>query len=510
MRKLILWLGLLFLLVFSGMVAPVYASEPPAATITGTNLDETNLDIGSISLTIQGTSFNGITKDNISLLNAPTGLSVESISVAGDICTVNLAFNGTDFDTNITNLGVTVTGGLTAGTFPLTASNTLTITATDDAESISISDDGNILEGQENGEEITVTLAGGTFVPVLDPVKWSVVNRPAGVNWTVSRVDAHTAKITLSGNATVPYTGDITNLTVTCDPSQYVDSFGSASLSDSDGVTLKAYPRATNDPINITHKTYKTGDQITIGVQFNKTVRVIGTPYIPVTIGSDTVQAQYLSGDNTNNLSFRYTVEAARQDTDGITLGTAIILPAGATIKDTVGSDAGLNINRGDTSDILVDGVCPTILGAERLDDNHIRVTLSEPCINTAKGTAGGFLVNETGAIGTTYTVSATSAPDSTHVVLSLAINIGASAREGITVKYDTTQDGTIQDVALNPLADNPVGKTIDPWDIASPTLDNMVIANYDDYFDLTFSEGVYGSDSGSTQLTTANLDFTF
>ncbi|MFZ5643694.1 MAG: S-layer homology domain-containing protein, partial [Bacillota bacterium] len=88
---------------------------------------------------------------------------------------------------------------------------------------------------------ITVTLSGGTFAPVLTDGNWPVTGLPGGVSrGTLTRVDSHTVEITLSGNATAPYAGDITNVTVSPSASEYRDSSGGGALSASSGITLRA------------------------------------------------------------------------------------------------------------------------------------------------------------------------------------------------------------------------------------------------------------------------------
>jgi hypothetical protein len=44
-----------------------------------------------------------------------------------------------------------------------------------------MTDDGDITEAHENGEEITVTLTGGTFVSPLTSASWALTNLPTGV-----------------------------------------------------------------------------------------------------------------------------------------------------------------------------------------------------------------------------------------------------------------------------------------------------------------------------------------
>ncbi|HWQ76055.1 MAG TPA: S-layer homology domain-containing protein [Syntrophomonas sp.] len=475
-------------------------------------LTEDTLDSSSISVTLAGTSIiDPLNQDNFSLLNLPLGLTIESVVAGADSshCTVNLAFDGSDFDTDISNLGLTILSSqLTCGE-DLSAETPLSITAVNDSESISITDDGNITEGNEDGEVITVTLNGGTFAPTLTQANWQVENLPDGIIWTISRESHTTAKITLSGNATTSYTADITDLTVTCNTNEYRDSTGGTALSASSGVTFKACPRVIA-PVSIVHKAYIIGDQIIIDVQFNKTVRVSGVPYIPITIGTDNVQAQYISGDNTDTLRFSYSVAAGQQDTDGISLGTAIVLPSGASIKDGVGNDADLTLNIGSTADIYVDGILPTMTGAVRDNDTQITATLSENCTNLNHSNDGGFSVTEIGTT-TSYSVSATAqGSDDRHIVLTVA-DMGKSGKEGVTVTYTAGGNGDIQDTAGNAMASDTTGLTIVAWDTTAPTISSVSDITADNtYIDIQFSEGIYGADDGTTPAAAGHFNLNF
>ncbi|MGX5817691.1 Ig-like domain-containing protein [Chitinophaga lutea] len=86
-----------------------------------------------------------------------------------------------------------------------------------------------------------------------------------------------------------------------------------------------------------------------------------GTPTLPVTIGSEMVQAAYLDGSGSNTLRFRYVVENGDLDTDGVVLASRINL-AGAAIRDAVGNDLNpLLQGVASTADVRVDAVNPVV-----------------------------------------------------------------------------------------------------------------------------------------------------
>lgn len=212
-------------------------------------MTEDNLDLRSIDITLDGTTFvdNTLDKGNFTLNNGLSSISIESVSYTDTThCTVNLAYDGTDFDSDISNLGITILGAeLTSGS-DVTSNNTLGITATNDVEGITITDDGNILEVEEDGEVITVQLTGGQFNSIIDENNWTVANLPTGVGkGTITRIDDTTIEIQLSGNTTIDYDTDITNVTVECTNAEYVDSTGDISLTSNAGITLIAKTTAT-------------------------------------------------------------------------------------------------------------------------------------------------------------------------------------------------------------------------------------------------------------------------
>src|SRR5690606_38790456 len=138
--------------------------------------------------------------------------------------------------------------------------------------------------------------------------------------------------------------------------------------------------------------TYTIGDILTFTVTFNQPITLTGEPYIPVTIGTQQVQATYVDGSETNTLTFRYTVKAGDQADAGINLGSAIeggdFGPAVRTLNN-VPSTAEILIDGGDAPEITStptlttpygqpysysilatgDELLPTIFSAEVLPD---------------------------------------------------------------------------------------------------------------------------------------------
>ncbi|MEC3880681.1 beta strand repeat-containing protein [Parapedobacter sp. 10938] len=110
---------------------------------------------------------------------------------------------------------------------------------------------------------------------------------------------------------------------------------------------------------------YITGQNLDFTVNVSENVTVIDTPQLPLTIGTTSVNAAYMSGSATSALLFRYTVQTGDIDTDGIEVGAAIVLNGG-TINDGASHPLALTLNSvGGTTGVLVDGVndAPTVSG---------------------------------------------------------------------------------------------------------------------------------------------------
>ncbi len=82
-----------------------------------------------------------------------------------------------------------------------------------------------------------------------------------------------------------------------------------------------------------TDSTYARGDAIDIGVVFSEVVDVTGTPQLALQIGSDTVQANYVSGTGGDSLTFRYAVSSGDTDGNGISYAADALALNGGTIN---------------------------------------------------------------------------------------------------------------------------------------------------------------------------------
>ncbi len=125
---------------------------------------------------------------------------------------------------------------------------------------------------------------------------------------------------------------------------------------------LAAAPTVTSVDVP-SNATYVEGQHLDFTVNWSESVTVggTGTPYILVTIGSSTVNAEFTSVSGSSALIFSYTVTSGDEDVDGIVVGTDIELNSG-TIQNGSAEDAILALNNvGSTNDVLVDAIVPVI-----------------------------------------------------------------------------------------------------------------------------------------------------
>ena len=155
-----------------------------SATITHGGLLESNLQGAAVGFVLSNETFADGTLDesNFTLNNAPSGTTISSVGYTNSTtATVNLAFNGTDFDANITTFNITVLAAELSRAGNIT-SNNLTITATDETAAITYG--GGLTEANLNTAGVTLTLTNETFADnSYDPANFTL-NAPTGTTVT--------------------------------------------------------------------------------------------------------------------------------------------------------------------------------------------------------------------------------------------------------------------------------------------------------------------------------------
>ncbi|WP_244532886.1 Ig-like domain-containing protein, partial [Geitlerinema sp. PCC 9228] len=130
--------------------------------------------------------------------------------------------------------------------------------------------------------------------------------------------------------------------------------------------TFDVIPAVTNVTLP-SDKTYGIDSNLNFEVTFSEAVTIdegSGSAVLPLTLDSgDTVNATLVgNGTSATTHTFRYTVASGHEDTNGIKVGTDLTLNNNATIQDATNNNATLTLEGVDsTTDILVDGIAPTL-----------------------------------------------------------------------------------------------------------------------------------------------------
>lgn len=107
------------------------------------------------------------------------------------------------------------------------------------------------------------------------------------------------------------------------------------------GQVVISYPSAVSTATGPVDGNYVTGQNLDVVVTWLDNITVTGSPYVALTIGAQTRNADYLSGSGGTALTFRYQVQADDLDTDGISCATSVTLNSG-TLADSDGVAASL------------------------------------------------------------------------------------------------------------------------------------------------------------------------
>lgn len=500
-----------------------YEAHPTIENISNRTIERgsalnLSFQLGDSSLgfqSIQGTSSNQtlVPDSNIQITGTGSSRTLQITPATGQLGTANIT--------------VTVTA-LVNGTTQ-TASDAFQLTVVDTTapavNSVAVPANGTYTEGQNLdfvvtfNEAVTVNTAGGT--PTLALTIGTTTANATYVSgsgtsaltfgYSVQDGDEDTDGIAL-GTALALQGGTIrdaagNNAVLTLN-----------SVASTAGVLVDAASAKVNSVTAPANGTYVAGQNLDFTVTYSEAVTVntaAGIPSIPLSIGSSSANATYVSGSGTSNLLFRYPVQTGDDDADGITVGAAIALNGG-TIKDGGGDDAKLPLHGvGSTSSVLVDAAAPAINtvavpanGEYRAGQNlDFTVTFSEAVtVNTAGGTPTLSLTLGSATADASYV----SGSGSTALTFRYTVQTGDSDSDGITVGASIALNGgTIRDTAGNDanLTLNGVGNTAEVLvDTTAPVVNSVTVPADGTYitgqhldFIVNASEAITVSTAGGT-----------
>ncbi len=212
--------------------------------------------------------------------------------------------------------------------------------ATGQALSTNITSNQATLAGFDGSLTATATGAGSPVILVGGAVVGASASVSAGNAISVRLTSAATENTTRQATVTIGGVSAVFDVTTTGDAT--VPSLTSVSA-----------------PAN---GSYTQNQHLDITANFTETVTVSGTPRFILNIGGSTRYANYLSGSGTASLVFRYTVEAAMNDTNGIGVGSLQL--NGGSIQDAAANNADLSFSTPDTTLVLVDTIAPSVQSA--------------------------------------------------------------------------------------------------------------------------------------------------
>ena len=222
------------------------------------------------------------------------------------------------------------------------------------------------------------------------------------------------------------------------------------------------------------HGPFGISAELGIDVVLDKNVTVDttgGIPYVGIDIGGKTKQAAYASGGGTNQLEFRYAVQAGDTDTDGISVPANALKTNGGTIQanafpSDLTHDAVATIPRA-----TVDGIVPTLLSST-VEHALVTLTFDEPIRKAGNAGWASFEYEVDGGASTTVCGG-----DVHERTVTLTLCAAVTAGQVVDLEHQfTPPQSHIEDAAGNDVAAF-LSQTLDnTTDVAAPTITSVVI----------------------------------
>lgn len=378
-------------------------------------LTETNLDTNSLTVTLSGTTFAAtLDKTGFTLVNAPAGLTIESVTRDSDTqCTLALAFDSTDFDAN-QSISLTVAASQVACGSDLTT-NTVTVTAINEPLPV-ITVVSPSVGPTIGGTSITITgtnFTGATAVTI------------GGTAATVVTV-VNATTITATTPAGTAGAADVA-VTTPGGTGKGIGLFTYYAAPTVTGISPTAGPTAGGTNVTITGTNFTGTTAVTIGSAAATGVAVVNATTITATTPAGTAGAADVSvttpgGTGTDTGIYTY-VEAPVAATDA----ASGITSSGATLNGTI------NANNDSTTVTyeygLTTGYGSTVTADQSPVTGNGNTQVSKAISGLAVNTIYHYRVKGVNAGGITY------GSDVTFTTLQLA----ATPTGGVTTNIDGT-----------------------------------------------------------------------
>ncbi|HRE83572.1 MAG TPA: immunoglobulin domain-containing protein, partial [Opitutaceae bacterium] len=171
-----------------------------------------------------------------------------------------------------------------------------------------------------------------------------------------------TTALTLNGGTIRDVAGN--NAVLTLASPGAANSLGNNKAIVIDGVA----PTVASVGSSTANGTYKTGDVVSVQVNFSEAVTVTGTPQLTLETGTTDQVVNYASGSGTSTLTFNYTIQAGDTSSDLDYQSTTALALNGGTIRDAAGNNSivtlaapGAANSLGANKSIVIDSAAPTV-----------------------------------------------------------------------------------------------------------------------------------------------------
>ncbi|MDL0431355.1 Ig-like domain-containing protein [Marinobacter sp. TBZ242] len=404
----------------SSGVATAFSTVPVVTAVDGNNLPDTGYSTDITLAEVNGAGTASLTATGDTDGNGAT-VSLTPVSGTATFTDLQAVYTASGSSNETFNLRASSGGLSTADSTELTASVTPTI------RSVSVPSNGTYVAGQNldftvnASQPMTVNTVGGTprlSLTVGGSVVYASYVSGSGTSALTFRYTLQAGDLDADGigvNALETNGGTLRDGSGN-DLDTTLNSVGSTSsvLVDAVNPTVSSVSVPSNDR-------YVAGESLdfTVNASENVTVNTAGgTPQIPLSVGSTTRYASYISGSGTSALAFRYTVQAGDEDADGVVVSAAVD-PNGGTLQDGAGNDLATTLNSvGSTNDVLVDAVTPAGYSVS-MDDGMLNASESVSASFTFAGaeieTDYSYTVSSSGG-GTPVTGSGTIASASDQI----------------------------------------------------------------------------------------------
>ena len=222
--------------------------------------------------------------------------------------------------------------------------------------------------------------------------------------------------------------------------------------------------------------TYHVGEEVEVVVEFDRAVTATGRPQVALTIGTQARQARFF-GWSRQSLFFKYRVQEADRDEDGISIAANSLSRGGGTVKAADGT----------TDAVLTHGAVATqprskVHGNRRNDTEDTPPGVTEIALHSSPARGGTYGLGETVEVVVEFdrAVTATGRP---QVALTIGAqtrhaNLSGRSRQSLFFEYEVQEEDRDEDgisIAANALALNDgtiraAGGTTDA-DLAHPEL---------------------------------------